>query len=124
MRLQHRYALTVGTKSNKKIKRSHYISAEELEEAEASMVARQKSGKSTGDIIINLDLEGEKTQKSKKYLDPTEFGIETIKADCGASYMAKVDIGGDFLKQHTLKNAMSSHVKAKKGGGQKEGDCG
>ena len=39
------------------------LTAEELEEAEASMAARQKSEKSTGDIIIDLDLEGEKIQK-------------------------------------------------------------
>ena len=121
------------------------------------MVARQKSGKSTGDIIINLDLEGEKTQKvrffsicskcskllfkSKKYLDPTEFGIEMITGELGASYidferpkmntqlgldkaMAKVDIGGDFLKQHTLKYAMSSHAKAKEAAAKKKETAG
>merc|ERR1711892_12139 len=117
------------------------LTAEELEEAEASMAARQKSEKSTGDIIIDLDLEGEKTQKSKKYLDPTEFGIEMITGELGASYidferpkmntqlgldkaMAKVDIGGDFLKQHTLKYAMSSHAKAKEAAAKKKETAG
>lgn len=40
------------------------LTAEELAEAEASMTARKKDkSKSTGDIIIDLDLEGEKSKK-------------------------------------------------------------
>lgn len=79
--------------------------------------------------------------KSKKYLDPAEFGIELITGELGASYidfdkpkmntrlgldkaMDKVDISGDFLKQHSLKYAMSSHAKAKEAAARKKETAG
>ena len=38
------------------------LTAEELAEAEASMAARRATAKQTGDILIDLDLESEKTK--------------------------------------------------------------
>ena len=63
-------------------------------------------------------------------MDPGEFGIEMLRGDIGESYidfakpkvnnelgvakaLEKIDISGDFLKQHTLRYAMSAHAKAK-----------
>merc|ERR1739838_181121 len=86
------------------------LTAEELAEAEQSMAARRAK------------------KKSKKYLDPSEFGVEMLHGDLGESYidfnkprvnnklgvskaLEKIDISGDFLKQHSLRYAMTAYAK-------------
>ena len=75
--------------------------------------------------------------KSKKYFDPTEFGIELIQGELGESLidfekprisnknaiaeaMSKIDISGDFLKQHHLRYAMTDYAKQKERNAIKE----
>ena len=75
--------------------------------------------------------------KSKKYFDPSEFGIELIHGELGESLidfekprisnknaiaeaMSKIDISGDFLKQHHLRYAMTDYAKQKEKNAIKE----
>jgi len=112
------------------------LTAEELAEAEASLAAKHAKSKSTGDIVVPIDVTAE-TKKSKKYFDPSEFGIELIHGELGESLidfekprisnknaiaeaMSKIDISGDFLKQHHLRYAMTDYAKQKEKNAIKE----
>ena len=79
--------------------------------------------------------------KSKKYLDPSEFGVEMLHGDLGESYfdfdkprvnnelgvskaLEKIDISGDFLKQHSLRYAMTAYAKDKEKQAKKKESAG
>ena len=128
------------------------LTAEELAEAEASLAAKHAKSKSTGDIVVPIDVTTETKKvfvllsifdynhryfKSKKYFDPSEFGIELIHGELGESLidfekprisnknaiaeaMSKIDISGDFLKQHHLRYAMTDYAKQKEKNAIKE----
>ena len=132
------------------------LTAEELAEAEASLAAKHAKSKSTGDIVVPIDVTTETKKvfvllsifdynhryfKSKKYFDPSEFGIELIHGELGESLidfekprisnknaiaeaMSKIDISGDFLKQHHLRYAMTDYAKQKEKNAIKENTTG